>query len=225
MKRTILPIVLLGFSSLAFLAGCAAHEKMPEESAALQTRSETSANYAENNGDENRAVSNQNGNMNAAHFDLTHAAQSLGLSEDALLSALGDGWINNQTDFAAAAEELGISEDVLRDALLNNPMNGRNEPSGEEKAGNGNEQSKGGDNGKAGGQGNQKANSGEDWQGEPQGYQDIDFANAALTLGIPEEELRAAVDGNLGYGPPDFEKAAETLGIGTDELLAAIGHE
>ncbi len=49
-----------------------------------------------------------------------------------------------------------------------------------------------------------------------------DFAAAADTLGITEEELMAALGGE-GQGPPDFAAAAEILGITEEALMEALG--
>ena len=219
-RRTIFTMVLLRLAALALLAGCASPESIPEEIAASQVRSENATNNSANSGGENLTVSNQNGNIISRRYELSAAAELLGISEDALISALGDFRINNQTDFSSAAEELGISEDELRDALFAIPMNERNN-----EAGKGNEQGAGQGNSSAGRQDNRQGNTSEDRQGIQQGYRDIDFASAAQALGISEEELRTAVEGNLGYGPPDFEVIAADLGKTEDELLEAIGHE
>jgi hypothetical protein len=230
-KRTIFNMFLPGLTVLALLAGCTSPESLPEEPAASQGRSEKGTI---NSGNGNLAVSTQKGdmpesgqygNMNTAQYDLSAAAELLGISEDALISVIGDARINNQTDFASVAEVLGISEDELREALLAIPMNERNGQSGENEAGKGNDQGAGQSNSGAGRQDNQQGSRNADRQGTQQGYQDIDFASASLALGISEEDLIAAVEGNLGYGPPDFEAVAATLDVTTDELLEAIGHE
>ncbi len=49
-----------------------------------------------------------------------------------------------------------------------------------------------------------------------------DFAAAAATLGITEDELMAALDGT-NQTPPDFGAAAELLGITEEELMDALG--
>ena len=54
-----------------------------------------------------------------------------------------------------------------------------------------------------------------------QGGQMPDFAAAAATLGITEEELVAAL-GDASQGPPDFEAVAATLGITAEELESAL---
>ena len=72
----------------------------------------------------------------------------------------------------------------------------------------------GGDQG--GGQGGQGQGGGEQG-GQPQGGPD--FASAAITLGISEDALRAALGSEI---PPDFAGAAATLGISEDALRAAL---
>lgn len=56
--------------------------------------------------------------------------------------------------------------------------------------------------------------------GQPGGQPD--FAAAAATLGITEEELMAAL-GDDGQGPPDFAAAADILGITEESLMEALG--
>jgi len=214
-------MVLLGLSALALLAGCSSPDSLLEEAEGSQVRDENARNSSRNSGSENMAVSNQEGKMNAGHYDPSMAAEALGVSEDALISALGDARINNQTDFTSAAEELGISEDVLRETLLAVPMGEKNGQNGEEISENGNGQG----NDKAERQDNRQGGASADHQSIQQGYQDIDFTSASLILGISEEDLITAVEGNLGYGPPNFDAVAATLEITTDELLEAIGHE
>ncbi|MBT3190644.1 MAG: hypothetical protein HN736_13205 [Anaerolineae bacterium] len=66
-----------------------------------------------------------------------------------------------------------------------------------------------------------------DGQG-PQGQNDgqqppqIDFAAAASTLGITEDELKSAM-GEPGQGPPDFLTVAAQLGISEEALITALG--
>ena len=58
--------------------------------------------------------------------------------------------------------------------------------------------------------------------GPPQGTQPgglPDFAAAAATLGVREDDLRNA----LGAPPPDFEAAAATLGVTVEALQEALG--
>lgn len=61
--------------------------------------------------------------------------------------------------------------------------------------------------------------------GEPgHGAGGMDFASAASTLGVTEEELMAALgDQGTEGGPMDLESAASALGVTVEELEAALG--
>ncbi|MCT8336724.1 hypothetical protein FKB36_04250 [Methanoculleus sp. Afa-1] len=50
----------------------------------------------------------------------------------------------------------------------------------------------------------------------------MDFASAAVALGVTEEELRAAL-GEPGQGRNIFADAAATLGVSEKELIEALG--
>lgn len=50
----------------------------------------------------------------------------------------------------------------------------------------------------------------------------MDYAPAAATLGVTEEELRAAL-GEPGQGQKTFAGAAATLGVTEKELMEALG--
>ena len=59
-------------------------------------------------------------------------------------------------------------------------------------------------------------------QSSPGNQPQPDLAAAAVTLGITEDALKAAL-GNPSQGQPDFAAAAQTLGIPEAEFMAALG--
>ncbi|MCP4416787.1 MAG: hypothetical protein GY805_09205, partial [Chloroflexi bacterium] len=57
-------------------------------------------------------------------------------------------------------------------------------------------------------------------QGPPAGGEP-NFAAAAATLGVTEQEIKDA----LGGPPPNFEAAAATLGVTVEELQSALNNQ
>jgi hypothetical protein len=58
--------------------------------------------------------------------------------------------------------------------------------------------------------------------GERPSALELDFASAAVKLGVTEQELRNTL-GELGQRPPDLATAAAILGISEDSLREAFG--
>lgn len=58
-------------------------------------------------------------------------------------------------------------------------------------------------------------------QGQLGGHHQIDLASAAATLGVTEEELKAAL-GEPGQGPPDFAAVSAQLGVTEDALIEVL---
>jgi hypothetical protein len=59
-------------------------------------------------------------------------------------------------------------------------------------------------------------------QGERPAMPEIDYAAAAATLGVTEEQLKAAL-GDMEQGPTDIAAAAQQLGVSEDALREALG--
>ena len=137
--------------------------------------------------------SNKQGGQPQARPDFTAAAKTLGVTEDALVAALGDPQ-KGQPDFTAVAKILGVSEEALKNAL-SVPDGMNTKQSGQPQKG----QMQG---------------------GQPQGRPN--FSAAAKTLGVTEEAIMAAL-GDPQKGQPDFATAAATLGVTKDALMAALG--
>ncbi|MGB3494899.1 MAG: hypothetical protein WBA57_19370 [Elainellaceae cyanobacterium] len=131
--------------------------------------------------------------------DFAAAATQLGVSEEALIAALGvpaeppsNGERHARPDFAAAAAELGVSQEDLMDALHSN------RPEGAEAD-------------------------------ERGGHRRPDFAAAATQLGVSEAALIAALgvpaerpSNGERHAPPDFAAAAAELGVSQEDLMEAM---
>jgi hypothetical protein len=131
--------------------------------------------------------------------DFVAAANTLGITEEELINALGD--IHGVPDFATSAKTLRITEEELVEAMgVSEPM---------EKANNGSMGNK---------PNNMSADAGAQQGRAPQG--NIDLAAAVIKLGITEEVLMNAI-GKPGQGTPDFASAAKVLGTTEAELLEA----
>ncbi len=151
--------------------------------------------------------------------DLAVVAAQLGVTEEALMAALGEPG-QGPPNSEAAAEALGVTVEELESALMNGsaaptdaaqpseqtadtntqpavpaapPMDANNQPPAP---------------------GGQQAGAG----GQPM----IDLSAAAAQLGVTEAALQAAL-GDANQGPPDLVSAAQQLGVTEEALIAALG--
>ncbi len=134
-----------------------------------------------------------------ARPDTAAAAAQLGVSEEALIAALGDP-SQGAPDFAAAAEALGVAEDVLMSALGGSPEDGGMPPAEMvDDIGTPQESTSTADG------------TGTDPSDEDNVPQGLDLAAAAAWLGVTEEALIA-----------EISAAAAELGVTEKALLDAL---
>ena len=153
----------------------------------------------------NGAGGPQDGSGDSQMPDMAAVAEQLGVTEEALITALGDP-SQGAPDFEAAAAALGITAEELENALMSSSTAPADAAQPAEQPADADNQSPA-----SGGQ-----------EDGPGGQQMIDLATVAAQLGVTEEALQAAL-GDPSQGPPDLAAAAQTLGVTESKLIDALG--
>jgi len=121
-RHVVLALVMAGLAFCALACGCTTVENTtPDPSSGVTEISQAPQ-------DDMQRTPPENGTRGGP--DLASAAATLGVTEDALRDALGDGTGNGGMDLEGAASELGVTVEDLQNALVG-PSGGQMPPDGQ----------------------------------------------------------------------------------------------